>query len=139
MEYLAGSLVTIVCIFIARKFYDVSQANKIKINLGFRQSHIFHLVRPTMQEILYSKPLNTQATRHFDSSRIRIVIADDKAYWINNRSVYEADVINGNIIENSAKTVDMMGLDDVKLKNMMFIIDKLTEGQPNDSGDSRNS
>ena len=139
MEYLAGSLVTIVCIFIARQFYEVSKPNKIKINLGFRQSHIFNVVRPTMQEILHSKPFKTQSTDHFDNSRVRVVLSDNKAYWIKNNSVYEAEIINGLIQENSTKVVDMMALDDVKLRDMMFIIDKLTEGQTNDSGNSWNS
>ena len=74
MEYLAGSLVTILLIFIARQFYEVSKPNRIRINLGFRQSHIFEVVRPTMQEILHSKVLKTQSTEHFDKSKIKVVI-----------------------------------------------------------------
>jgi hypothetical protein len=138
MEYLAGSLVTLVLIFLAKQYYEVSKPNKIKINLGFRQSNVFEAVRPTMQQILHSKVLKTQATEHFDKSRVRIVIADSVAYWIKDSSVYQAEIIDGAIQENSKKVVDMMALDDVKLKDMMFIIDKLTEGQTDDSRDSWN-
>lgn len=91
-----------------------------------------------MQEILHSKTLKTQSTEHFDKSRVKVVITDSIAYWIKDNSVYQANIINGIIQENSTKVVDMMALDDVKLRDMMFIIDKLTEGQKNDSRDSWN-
>lgn len=91
-----------------------------------------------MQQILHSKPFKTQATNHYDKNRVKVIITDSKAYWIRDNAVYEADVISGIVQENSTKVVDMMALDEVKLKDMMFIIDKLTEGQTNDSGDSWN-
>lgn len=139
MEYLAGSLVTVVLIFVARKFYEISKPNKTKINLTFRQSKIFELTKPSINFYVNKRLGATQATKHFDRGRIRIVMTESKAYWIKDNAVYEADVFDGIVQENSTKVVDMMALDDVKLKDMMFIIDKLTEGQTNDSGDSWNS
>lgn len=139
MEYLAGSLVTILLIFIAKRFYETSKPNKIKINLAFRQSRIFELTKFSMRLYPKRKYLNTQSSRHFDKTKIRIVMTETNAYWIKDNSVYQADIIDGIVQENSTKVVDMMALDDVKLKDMMFIIDKLTEGQTNDSGDSWNS
>jgi hypothetical protein len=82
------------------------------------------------------KILDTQATRHFDNTKLKIIFTEEKAYWIKDNAVYEADIVGGIIQENSSKAVDMMALDDVKLKDMMFIIDKLTEEQPNDRRDS---
>jgi hypothetical protein len=39
---------------------------------------------------------------------------------------------------DSVKPVDIMGMDAVELEKMIFIIEKLTEGTANDSGDSGN-
>jgi|688.fasta_scaffold47491_10 hypothetical protein len=134
MEYLAGSLITLFLIFAARYFYEVSKPKDIKIRLGFSQSRMFHITRPALQMMIQQKPFSTQATRHFDSQKVKVIFTNDKAYWIRNNAVYQANVINGIVQENSTEIVDMMALDEVKLKDMMFIIDKLTEGQRNDSG-----
>lgn len=139
MEYFAGSLITIGILFVAKYFYEIEKRNNIKVNIGFRQSHIFEVTRPTLSLILAGKNLDTQATRHFDSSRVKVMLTDKKAYWIKDSSVYEADILNGIVQENSAKIVDMMALDDVKLKDMMFIVEELTKGQDSDSGNTWNS
>ncbi len=138
MEYLAGSIVTAILLFTARYFYVTSKPNKINIHLAFRQSRIFEMTRSARFFPNKERP-ETQSSKHFDKTKVRIIITEDKAYWIKDSAVYQADVVEGIIQENSTKVVDMMALDEVKLKDMMFIIDKLTEGQKNDSGDSRNS
>lgn len=138
MDYVLGSLVTVAVLFVANYFYQSKKLDSLKINLRFSQSQIFEIVRPTMQQILQSKPFKTQATNHYDQNRVKVIITDKKAYWIRDNAVYEADVVNGIVQENSTKTVDMMALDEVKLKDMMFIVDRLTEGQTDDSRDSWN-
>lgn len=139
MEYFLGALLAIIIIFIAKYFYEIEKRDNLRVKIGFRQSNVFETTRPTLAQILMYKTLDTQTTRHFDSTRIKVVLTENKAYWIKDSSVYEADIVNGIVQENSAKTVDMMSLDDVKLKDMMFIVDQLTKGQDSDSGNSWNS
>lgn len=140
MEYLAGAFVAVLTIFAAKYFYQIEKNKNMSVKISFRQSDIFETTRPSLAMIRAFKELDTQSTRHFDKNKIRIAFTDDnKAYWIKDSSVYEAEVVDGIVQENSAKIVDMMALDDVKLRNMMFIVDNLTKGNSNDSGSSWNS
>jgi hypothetical protein len=61
------------------------------------------------------------------------------AYWIKDSKVYRADLLEGRVQEDSAKVLDMMALDKVELEEVIFIVDKLTEGKSNDNGNPRNS
>jgi hypothetical protein len=70
----------------------------------------------------------SQSMKHFDSVHLRILIIDNKAYWITNNAVFAADVINGQVEKETTTEVDTMGMDNVQLKQMMFIVEKLKEG-----------
>lgn len=135
MEYFIAAFVTLVILFFAKYFYEIEKRQSVKMRVRYSQSHIFSLTMPFAFSIP-TKTLDTQATRHFDETKLKIIFTEEKAYWIRDNAVYEADIVNGVIQENSSKVVDMMALDDVKLKDMMFIIDKLTEEQSNDRRDS---
>lgn len=138
MEYFVGALIALGVVFFAKYFYEIEKRQNMKVKVRYRQSYIFHMTMP-MAFMTPLKNLDTQATRHFDNTKLKIVLTDTKAYWIKDNTVYEADIVNGLVQENSEKVVDMMALDDVKLKDMMLIIDKLTEGQTNDRGNSWDS
>lgn len=73
-------------------------------------------------------PATSQSMKHFDSLHVRILIVDNKAYWISNNAVFSADVVNGEVEKESTTEVDTMGMDNVQLKQMMFIVEKLKEG-----------
>ena len=59
---------------------------------------------------------------------MRVMFLEDKAYWIKDNAFFTANVFDGIIDEESTSRVDIMGMDDVQLKEMSFIVDKLTEG-----------
>jgi hypothetical protein len=77
---------------------------------------------------------------HYDGTKVRILFTDDQAYWIKDNAVFAAplDPESGLILDDHAKEVDMMGMDKVQLNEMMFIVDKLTEGKENDNRSSGN-
>ena len=76
--------------------------------------------------------IETQASKYHDSSQTRILFTEQHAYWIKDNSVYRADVVEGAILNESAKPLDIMSMDKVELDEMMFIIETLTEGSDND-------
>ena len=49
-----------------------------------------------------------------------------------------ANIIDGNIDQNSTKGVDTMGVDKVELNKLSMIVDKLTEESINDNRNSGN-
>jgi hypothetical protein len=65
-------------------------------------------------------------------------MTEHHAYWIANNALQVAKIIDGIVQEDSAKKVDMMGMDKVELEEMIFIVEKLTEGKSNDRWSSGN-
>ncbi len=110
------------------------------VGVKYSQSRMFTLVQPflpTNRELL--KPSNTQALAFTLKSQKRVIIMDGMAYWIQDNSLYTAEVIDQDQVQKqNAKIVDTMSMDKVQLDKISFIVDKLTEGLPNESGDSRN-
>lgn len=135
MEYLIGSFITFVGVTI---FYYVHQqiANKVKpVKLRASQSKTHDMFAPILLNIGDYRKKDTQAMNHFDSGRLKILFTDTDAYWIKDNAVFSApiDPQTGQIIEDQQKEVDMMGMDKVQLNEMMFIVEKLTEGRTNDN------
>lgn len=82
----------------------------------------------------------TQSFVHLQKSQIKVLFTEKYAYWISNNSVYRANLNeNGLIIQESSQVLDMMGMDKVQLDEMMFIVEKLTEGKNSDYWNSGNS
>ena len=134
MEYFAGAMITLIAIFVTRKLIDV-QRNQNKILINYSQSNVYDLIAPFLPDIRPEPPI-TQASKHFDQLHTKILMMDQKAYWIKDNTFYSADIIKGNISKETAKPVDTMAMDKVQLDKMIFIIETLTKG---DLGDYRNS
>lgn len=137
MDYFIGAITTLLCILAVYPFVR-AQVNKInKINVQYRQSYNFSLVQPWASISKPQKELVTQATKHHDANSTRVVISNDKAYWIFNNQLLSAEVVDGKVDGNTTQKVDTMALNDVELNNLAFIVDKLTEGTQHESSDSR--
>ena len=122
-------------------FLIFSEYNKIKqqpslVRVRASQSRTLSMLPLVM--INLPKPLNTQASNHRWSTSTRILYTDENAYWIKNNQVYVARLENGIIVENSEEIVDMMALSKVQLDEMIFIVEKLTEGKNIDNSGSGN-
>ena len=83
--------------------------------------------------------LETQAFKHNDKQTIRVVIHDNTAYWMQNNQFLSANVVDGMVDQETAKPVDTMSMSEVELDKISFIVEKLTEGQKNDRGNSGNT
>jgi hypothetical protein len=137
MEYFIGALATLLC---AAVIYPVLNFNhqKVKnISLHYRQSYNFEIVSPWAWISRPRKELDTQSTRYAEEHSTRVVLSNDKAYWIINNQLLEADIIDGKVDGNTTKRVDTMALNDVELNNLSFIVEKLTEGKTNEGVDPR--
>lgn len=138
MEFFAGILFAFATIYFVRRFIindkNISE-NKVG-SIKHRQSHLFELVAPYLNSEQFHVLPDTQAYRHESSSKIRIFLYNNVAYWIRNNALYQADLVNGEIDESTTKVVDTMALDKVQLDEMVFIVQQLTEGMTNDGGSS---
>ena len=138
MEYFLGSAITMIAMFITTRLISFNKvSNKIDIP-RYSQSHIHMLILPLLPEIKkYKKKMVTQSSKHEEKTNIRVVILDNKAYFVSNGTFYCADMNGTEIDKSSATLVDTIGMDKVQLDKMLFIMDQLRDGKKNDSGDSR--
>jgi hypothetical protein len=137
MQYLAGSIVTLITMYIVAKLINHPK-NIIKpVKTNFSQTRQYELVSEFIP-INTVKPMITQAMKHERRQYTRIFFIGNDAYWIEDNRVYTAKFENGIIDNENKKTVDMTAIDDVELEKMIFVVERLTEGLSDDSRDSGN-
>jgi hypothetical protein len=132
MEYLLGSLVTLLTVVIANKIISkrIAEARLVKTPI-YSQSFVHNLMSPyipTNEELKNQSLKKTQSSKLIAKNLVRVLFTEDKAYWIKDNTVYTANLIDGLVDEESTLRVDMMAMDTVQLKEMSFIVEKLTEG-----------
>lgn len=138
LEYLIGSSVTIILLVFSLFLMRLSNKYNYPIRVVVSQSRTHQLMAPVTINIYPEKDLVTQATNHYDRNQVRVLMTEHNAYWIANNALQVADIVDGIVQEDSAKKVDMMGMDKVELEEMIFIVEKLTEGKSNDRWSSGN-
>ena len=96
------------------------------------QSMILHRY---VQNKQYGKNLKikTQSRKYHEKMNIKVIIVDQNAYWVKDNIFYTAPMINEHIDNDMAKEVDTISMDKVQLEQMLFIMDKLREGNNDDS------
>lgn len=136
MEYLIGSMVTLVISLSVYHFTNKARQDVSHVRLFRTQSTFYELLGPVFAISSFfhegNKMPETQATRYTEKNTTRVVFTENKAYWISNNCFYQADIVDGEVVESEATPVDIMALDDVQLKEMSFIVEKLTEGSNNE-------
>lgn len=131
MEYLIGSSLTLIIVFILSNMMK-QQKDQLDLTIRFRQSRIYEMIKIYLPYDWEKKERVSQSTKHFAKRMIRVIFMDDKAYWINENKFYVADMLDGRIDNDSKKIVDTYSMDEVQLKKIQFIVDKLTEGIVNE-------
>jgi hypothetical protein len=139
MEYFLGSVLTLIAMFITTRLVS-SEKNLVQSNpFRYSQSHIHEVVSPLLPDIKdYRKPIKRQSSNQEEKTNIKVVIFDNKAYFVKDGTFYCAEMHGTEIDGANASLVDTMGMDRVQLDKMLFIMDQLRDGKNYDSGDSRN-
>lgn len=138
MEYIFGSVITLICIVVLNRLLR-SSLKESKLDVKISQSYLYKLMSE-YDDRENGKPfVETQSFKHIKDQYVRIMIVDTEAYWIRNNQLYVADFINGEIDTESTKEVDTIAMDPVELKKTMFVVEKLTEGETDDFGSAGKS
>jgi hypothetical protein len=137
MEYFLGSLITLIAIFFTKEYLTKTISTKIK-PIRFSQTRALELSIDIIQTAIQPvEILNSQSIVHYNKSTLKILIIEKLAYWIKDNGLYVADIIDGDIDHDSTREVDTMDMDKVQLEKMIYIVEQLREGMPNDNRDSR--
>lgn len=108
------------------------------IKLQFGQSTKFELTKYSYLPAYVKQLRVTQSYKHRENNQTKVMVVNNKAYWIQDGGLHAADIVDGVLDQNSTKRVDTMTMDDVELKQIIYVIDQLNEGKPYDSGNSGN-
>jgi hypothetical protein len=140
MEYFVGSIITLLTMIVVGKVFIPKITNKVIPPIRYGQSHLYEIIKNFIPRDIFSliKKENTQSFNYLKENGIRVFFTEREAYMIKNGKFVVAEFDGKTINMDSIKPVDIMGMDKVELDKMIFIIDKLTEGKTNDSGNSRN-
>ena len=139
MDFILGAVVASAIIFLVPvlKRYLITEDTPIPVLAT--QSKSFDLMLDNMIMIpMHKPPAETQSLAYYRKNSTKILFTENNAYWIKDNKVFRADVSEqGEILEESAKPLDMMTMDKVQLNEMIFIVEKLTEGN-DDNRSTRN-
>ena len=115
--------------------YRNKQFNKIL----YKQSDFHNIMKHFFsQKLLSDKKTYSQLNKYKEDKMIKVVVIQDKAYWVSNNKFYVADAIEGNPIQETAKELDTQTMSDKEIKRMLFILDSLNNGETNDRGSAGN-
>lgn len=140
MEYLIGSLITLIVLFFMRKALttDLEEYLGGPGFIQYSQSNVYELIRPYVSNDMFVEPLVSQTTKYEDKQHVRVVLANNKAYWIMDNVFYVADEVDGFIDKETTRPVDTINMDKVQLEKMIVIVEALTEGGNDENWNSRN-
>lgn len=71
----------------------------------------------------------SQSKRHVNQHMLRVMVIENKAYWVKDNIFFVAETDNGNVLHDTAKQVDTSNMSKADIDKMMFILDKLKELQ----------
>jgi hypothetical protein len=115
------------------------KVSKTLTNIKYRQSDIHESIRTLIPKKLNNKEkIESQSAKHAANTMIKIIVIDDKAYWVKDNVFYSADTDNGDIVSPTAEPVDISTMSKKDIDKMLFILDNLRKGIQNDSGSSGN-
>lgn len=141
MEYIIGFLSAFVFIYFLVQIqnrYDILQ-ERLKFVKSTQSRHHYLFKKNTSLPKKRGINNNTQSAKHDKNINIKVVIMDNQAYWIKDNAFYTANIsMNGTVDKDTTRAVDTMGMNRVQLDKMIFIIDRLREGNLNDSGSAGN-
>ena len=135
MDFVLGFLLTVFCLYVLSKIYKNKVASETKFKIRYGQSYKFELTKWSyFSPYEGKKKRNSQSQNHLDKSTTRVLVLENQAYWIAEGGLHTANIVDGSLDTNSTKRVDTMGMDEVELKRIIYVIDQLNEGTQNDSG-----
>lgn len=151
MEYFVviglTSIVFSFIIYVAVKINKVLTKGKPSSGIRHRQSTLHNAVRlilPTNEDIIKNiimkrerSPQTKQSNQKYNPERIKVVVVDSKAYWIQDNTFYETTIDDsGEINQLLAKPVDTTKMDTEEIDKLMKIVDDLRSVENNDGSDT---
>jgi hypothetical protein len=139
MQYLIASVLTLVVSW-AILVIIKKKNNKKYLSLSYRQSDMHEILKYffslNVQE--KDKPLS-QFQKRLDKSMLKVIVAEDQAYWVLDNVFYVADALDNQVDPETARPVNVENMSRLEMEKMLFILDSLKDGEvKNDRSGSGN-
>jgi hypothetical protein len=139
MQYLIASGLTLVVSW-AILVIIKKRNNKKYLFLSYRQSDMHEILKYffslNVQE--KDKPLS-QFQKRLDKSMLKVIVAEDQAYWVLDNVFYVADALDNQVDPETARPVNVENMSRLEMEKMLFILDSLKDGEvKNDRSGSGN-
>jgi hypothetical protein len=124
--------------------WSIIELNRYRVlktlnNVRYSQSDIHQRILDIVPQKTNNKvEIESQSAKHAASTMIKIIVIENKAYWVKDNVFYFADTTNGDIVDVTAKPVDISSMSKQDMDKMLFILDNLRKGIQNDSGGAGN-
>ena len=128
MDYIVVALLTTCCLFAVSKLIKRNE----KFFIGrpiYRQSDMHNLMKIFFNRGVFVPNKQSQMEKRIDRDRMKVIIIDDKAYWVVDNVFYVADIINDRPDMSTATPVDTTNMSKTDLDKMLFILDNLGRGE----------
>lgn len=132
-------LTAVVSWFIIR--ITTKKRNKAFSRTLYRQSDLHRIMKKFFSQQLIpdlNAKRSSQLTKRREKDTIKVIVIDEKAYWVSDNIFYIADAIDGNPIPETARPLDTKQMSNKDVSKMLFILDNLKDGKFNDSGSAGN-
>lgn len=91
-----------------------------------------------LREMPNDKEVTSQLMKRKEKDTLKVIIVEDRAYWVADNIFYVSDAKNGTPQKSTAKPVDTTEMSKKDIEKMLFILDNLKNGKVNDSGSAGN-
>ena len=105
----------------------------------YRQSDMHNILKDFFfKDIFDNKVVTSQSKIWREKQTTRVVIIDQRAYWVSNNMFYVGDTVDGKVRPETGRPLDTTKMSKRDVDKMLFILDNLKNGKINDSGSAGN-
>ena len=105
--------------------------------LMYSQSFIHSIIKDSLPKQMPEKErMLSQSLKHAEQNMIKVVVIDGTAYWVKDNIFYTSETNNGNIVQETAKPVDIENMSKEDLDKMLIILDNLGKRKNRDDSSS---
>lgn len=138
MLYLLSLVLTSIA-FCAILILISKKRNKSFNKVLYRQSDMHNILKDFFfKDIDNDKVITSQSKIWKEKQTTKVVILDQKAYWISNNIFYVGETVNGKVKPETGEPLDTSNMSKKEIDKMLFILDNLKNGKINDSGSAGN-
>ena len=92
----------------------------------YRQSDMHNILKEFFfKDIFDDKVVTSQSKIWKEKQTTKVVIIDEKAYWVSNNMFYVGDATNGKVRPETGKPLDTTKMSKKEINKLLFILDNL--------------